>query len=266
MTTRHIKADEVIFHEGDRSQEAFFIVSGTVEISIRTADGPRVLGRLGPGEIFGEMGLINDRPRTATARAVEPTIVEAIDENVFEEQILSRPDRLHAYLATLFDRLRTTDMLLQRELQRSRGGAGATMDTVILQRPTFARPAQTKVRLASCYEGTGWHGAPVRVEVTKFPFRIGRANAGASAALFARSDLAIADRIPHQISRHHCEIDIDGSGHVLRDRGSSLGTIVNGTTLGMNADSMEAQLHPGENHIVLGRGDSPHRFVVVIEG
>ena len=119
MNQRHFKAGEVIFQEGEISHEAFFLVSGTVEISIKSGDGSVVLGRLGPGEIFGEMGMITDRPRSATARALDSTTVESINEAEFENAILAQPERMHSYLGTLFDRIPTTDLLPHMEwLQR----------------------------------------------------------------------------------------------------------------------------------------------------
>ena len=63
MNQRPFKAGEVIFQEGQIFLEAFFLVSGTVEISIKSGDGAVVLVRLRSVEIFGEMGMITDRPR-----------------------------------------------------------------------------------------------------------------------------------------------------------------------------------------------------------
>jgi hypothetical protein len=112
MATEHFQRGQIIFREGDKSQEAYFIVSGLIEISINTSHGTQSLAKMGPGEIFGEMGMIMDRPRSATATALENTTVETIADNEFDQQIIQRPDRLHVYLATLFERIRKTDLLL----------------------------------------------------------------------------------------------------------------------------------------------------------
>jgi hypothetical protein len=60
--TRKVDAGAVIFNEGDKGAEMFGIIDGEVEL--RAKDG--VLGRLGPEDIFGEMALIDDSPRSLT--------------------------------------------------------------------------------------------------------------------------------------------------------------------------------------------------------
>ena len=70
---------DVLVREGAESDRFFIIESGLVEV----AQGDRVLRREGPGEYFGEIGLLRDVPRTATITAVEATVVQAIDRDVF---------------------------------------------------------------------------------------------------------------------------------------------------------------------------------------
>lgn len=274
MNTKHFQAGEVIFQEGEISHEAFFIVSGMVEISIKSAEGALVLGRLGAGEIFGEMGMITDRPRSATAKALEETTVESINEAEFESDVLGRPDRLHAYLATLFDRIRTTDLLLQMEWQKHVAPTAGLMPAAsrreraaMLGAPSAGRAGAAgadglkhKLRLKSVDGGR--HA--IDVEITKLPFRIGRAFADSGVALFARNDLSIADHQPFHVSRNHCEIDLGEQGLVVRDRGSTLGCIVNNTAIGAHADALSCPLHEGENLLLLGADESPHRFVLTV--
>ena len=110
---------ETIFREGDESEEAFWIVSGKVEISIATPQGPSILTTLDGGEIFGEMGMIDDEPRAATARALTTTVVEVINEADFRDEVLRKEDRLLPYLDTLFERLRVTSALLHAQLGKA---------------------------------------------------------------------------------------------------------------------------------------------------
>ena len=116
MHRKTFSPGDIIFRQGDRSEEAYWIVSGKVEISIDTPAGPDVLTTLDEGEIFGEMGMIDDQPRSATARVMTPTEVDVIDVADFQQQIVRREDRLMRYLDTLFDRLRTTNALLRTHL------------------------------------------------------------------------------------------------------------------------------------------------------
>lgn len=272
MNTRHYKAGEVIFQEGEISHEAFFVISGTIEISIKSSEGSLVLGRLGAGEIFGEMGMITDRPRSATARALENTVVESINEAEFEQAILARPDRMHAYLATLFDRIRTTDMLLQMEWRKQQANeprltpAAARRERTALHGGMGAARADAsglkhRIKIQSV-EG---NPSQLSIDVSKVPFRIGRAYADTNAALFARNDLSIPDSQPYHVSRNHCEIDYGEQGLLVRDRGSRLGSIVNNEVVGGPDDTLSVPLQEGENHLVLGSDESPFRFVVTVE-
>ena len=69
---RQYFAGEILFREGQAGRAVFIVRSGAVELTRNLPGGKsRVLGRLGPGQIFGEMALLEDRPRTATARVLE---------------------------------------------------------------------------------------------------------------------------------------------------------------------------------------------------
>jgi CRP-like cAMP-binding protein len=63
---------EVVFEEGDPGRALFVVVEGAVVITRATAQGPYVLNTLGPGAAFGELALIDDFPRSATARVATP--------------------------------------------------------------------------------------------------------------------------------------------------------------------------------------------------
>lgn len=63
--------DQVVFRQGERGDRLDVIVDGEVEVVCGDAErGEVVLQRLGPGESFGEIALVSDRPRTATVRSV----------------------------------------------------------------------------------------------------------------------------------------------------------------------------------------------------
>ena len=272
MNQRHFKAGEVIFQEGEISHEAFFLVSGTVEISIKSGDGSVVLGRLGPGEIFGEMGMITDRPRSATARALDSTTVESINEAEFENAILAQPERMHAYLGTLFDRIRTTDLLLQMEWrkQQSTGPrltpAAARREREALQSSlSSGRGGVSEIKHRIRLKSAEGNPSEVNLEINSLPFRIGRAFADTNVAFFTRNDLALPDRQPFRVSRNHCEIDSGEQGLLIRDRGSRLGSVVNNESIGADANVLAAPLHEGENLLLLGADESPFRFVVNVE-
>ena len=108
---------QVIFREGDTSQEAYRILRGRVEISI-VADGkPVILAQLGEGDIFGEMAMVDERPRSASAQSLEVTECEVLTPENFSELVLSRPEVLIPYMASFFERLRTANDRLRLEMR-----------------------------------------------------------------------------------------------------------------------------------------------------
>jgi len=114
------QSGEFIFREGDESRDAYWVLSGRVEISIDTPQGRSVLTILEEGEIFGEMGMIDDLPRTASARALTETEVDVVNERDFHYEVLRDEARLLPYLDALFERLRSTNAMLRAELARRR--------------------------------------------------------------------------------------------------------------------------------------------------
>jgi hypothetical protein len=104
------------------------------------------------------------------------------------------------------------------------------------------------------------------VTISKFPFRIGRKHEvqGKGATVFAANDLALADDKPYQISRNHCSIEREGDHFFVRDRGSTVGTVVNEKPIGLAEDTLTCDLHGGDNEILLGADDSPFKFKVTL--
>jgi len=77
-----------IFVEGDEGNWAYLIQSGEIEIVKRKPKGGEVrLALLGPGRVFGEMALIDDVPRMASARATAKTTLVLIDSETFLSKI-----------------------------------------------------------------------------------------------------------------------------------------------------------------------------------
>lgn len=109
MKTDKIQAFKQIFAVGDHGDKAYRVVEGSVEISIQENGQKLVLALLGAGEIFGEMAMIESRPRSATARALEPTTLEVIARLDFQEVLDEGGEQLVPYLTTIFERLRVTN-------------------------------------------------------------------------------------------------------------------------------------------------------------
>lgn len=97
--------------EGQRSEVGLFIVMrGCVRLTQQSAsDGVRPLALLGPGEMFGELALLNDEPRSATATAVTPTL--AFVTPIFDIRALLRhnPEVALSLLTQMSQRIRAAE-------------------------------------------------------------------------------------------------------------------------------------------------------------
>ena len=125
---------QVIFREGEASQEAYRILRGRVEISILADGKPVILAQLGEGDIFGEMAMVDERPRSASAQALEVTECEVLTPENFNDLVLSRPEVLIPYMASFFERLRTANDRLRLEM-RLRAKAEQTLASGVIAAP-----------------------------------------------------------------------------------------------------------------------------------
>jgi CRP-like cAMP-binding protein len=121
---RHLRffpADRVIFHEGEEGAEMYVITSGRVEI--RKATGPsamKTLTTLQAGDLFGEMALIDRKPRSATAVAAEPTKLLVLNDKLFDRMLVSNPDFARRMIRILSDRIRRANQVIQNLMATSR--------------------------------------------------------------------------------------------------------------------------------------------------
>lgn len=95
-----------IFRERDRGQFAYVIEKGRVEISRQSGDDKIVLGVLGENALFGEMALIDDSPRMATATALEATTCLLIPLSVFRNKMAKTDPFVRAFVKLLMDNVR----------------------------------------------------------------------------------------------------------------------------------------------------------------
>jgi len=101
-------ADREIAAEGLGGLAFHMILDGEVSVS----QAGRELRRLGPGEFFGEIGMIDGKPRSATVTTTRPTRTLAVPHQVFEELTIEEPEFARGLLKTLCARLREADRRL----------------------------------------------------------------------------------------------------------------------------------------------------------
>jgi len=111
---RSYKSGRTLFFEDTPGEVMYLIQTGTVGIFKTGSDKKELqLATLGGGSFFGEMSLLDDRPRSATARVVEDAELVVITKKAFEQMLETDPGItskiLIALLKAVFQRLRTTD-------------------------------------------------------------------------------------------------------------------------------------------------------------
>lgn len=103
---------EIVFAEGDEGLYLYVIIEGGVRIRKEGDLVATVVAEFGPGEMFGESAIIEQRPRSATAMAVGDTELACYDRASFLEELTSDPELALRAMSALVERLRlTTDRL-----------------------------------------------------------------------------------------------------------------------------------------------------------
>ena len=107
---RPIPRHTVVLHAGDRTDNIYFVLSGALKVQVSDEEGREViLSMLGPGELFGEMGVLDDHPRSATVLAVESSEVVVIGKDDFKRCLVENPDVSLFIMRNLVKRLRLAD-------------------------------------------------------------------------------------------------------------------------------------------------------------
>jgi CRP-like cAMP-binding protein len=89
---REYAPGEAIYEVGDERPVLYVLQSGQVELVREGADGSHTVARHGPGDFFGEMGVLGRRPRSARALAVTSARVLELDRETFEAMCVERPE------------------------------------------------------------------------------------------------------------------------------------------------------------------------------
>ena len=113
LDRRLVPAGSLLFAAGQPGDAAYLIVSGRLEVFLERPDGDLVLAQRGPGEIVGEMAILDKRPRSASVRALEDSALVAITEQQLAHRIAETDPILCMCLGVVLDRYRETVALLE---------------------------------------------------------------------------------------------------------------------------------------------------------
>ena len=253
---------DVLFRQGDASDRVLRIVSGEIEIVRDVGAMPFLLGHAREGEWLGEMGVIENRPRSATARATGDGAVESMTAAQFLDRVSREPALAHELILRLSLRLKRIEDRFAGDLlpfaptrQAERGDAAAA------SAPAAAEPLAIAIAGRSAAMRAQIGTTPL--DVTQLPFIVGRVAEAREAQPLQHPNLLLQDHKPFRLSRDHFMVARRGSRLVVSDLGSTLGTIVNGQAIGLHFMSDAAPLRAGANHIIAGGHGSPFEFTVI---
>lgn len=108
IPTRSFAAGETVFRAGDDGDNAYLVESGGVGVFVPDGETEKLVARLLPGEIFGEMAIIDGRSRSATVRALEASRLTVISRRQIESRIHDTDPIIRMLIQVLMDRLRTS--------------------------------------------------------------------------------------------------------------------------------------------------------------
>jgi CRP-like cAMP-binding protein len=117
VTSHEMVKDEVIFRQNDPGDAVYFIRLGWVKIVLNDSGGNELtINEVGPGEIIGEMSLLDEQPRSAGAVALSPLEMLRLGNNDFRAVIDRHPELGMLFAKNISERLRFNVTLLQNSV------------------------------------------------------------------------------------------------------------------------------------------------------
>lgn len=151
-TQRRVQRGTTIFEKGDEGRSMMAVMAGRVRIGTSSEGGKEVMHRLiGPGQIFGEIALLDGKPRSADVTAMEDSLVLVVERRDFLPFLHRNDDLALRLLALLCERLRSTSVALE--------------EIALLDLP--ARLARLLTKLAQEYGAPGPDGVRIRLKLSQ---------------------------------------------------------------------------------------------------
>jgi CRP/FNR family transcriptional regulator, cyclic AMP receptor protein len=120
LRVRNLPSGTPIFKAGDMGDAMYLIEGGRVRISVIDTEGNSVtLAELARGDFFGEMAILDDKPRSADAAVTDDACVLVLSRDDFHDFVRRSPDIALKMLGATSERLRRTDRLLRDRVSRN---------------------------------------------------------------------------------------------------------------------------------------------------
>ncbi len=264
MPVQKFNKGDVVIEEGSFGTSAFVINSGKVEVSSSVNGQKIVFATMNAKQIFGEMGLIEDKPRSATITALEETELREISRDEFNELFSKNPKVLLPIVKALFERLRTATRLATAKIASMTGVTTTEEDSTT---PSISKDLVIDERYLVVTGATEFAKESLEYKeliVDKFPFKVGRYILDIKKTSNVLSDndfLVKEDSPPYYFSQNHFLFDKIGDKIAIVDRGSRLGLIIN--------DKKVEEAYILKNvvtEVVVGSTFSPFLYDIEIKG
>jgi hypothetical protein len=250
MQLREVEAGGVIYREGDAGDAVYIVQKGEVEITRKSGDENVRLTTLREGAIFGEMGVLRNKPRSTTVLTANGATLIVVTKEDFMAAFGTENSLALQLLRLLCERLSKADQYIIAHPDLTIGAEIAHAENIRLL------PASPTVETQIGAQG---------IEISALPYRIGCHTAADHRTSISPTNLLLRAPGNYQIAASHMIIEnVDGQ-IVARDLGSHLGTLVNGVRLAKFEASDHATLKYGDNDVQLGSIESPYHFRVIIE-
>jgi hypothetical protein len=181
----------------------------------------------------GDIGLRDEGPRDA----------------LVEDLLPQRREETFRHLRMLFERLRAANVPAVQSPRAVESTEDRDFDVVLFGLTPAAAALFFPARA---------------LRLARLPLRVGRLPVAGEAQPIEVNDLQLSDTRPFHVSRNHFAIERGPDGVQVRDRGSYVGTIVNGVQIGGHHHVGIVPLAFGDNEVVAGSPRSPFRFRVVV--
>jgi CRP-like cAMP-binding protein len=234
-------AGAFVFREGESGEEMYIIQEGSVEILKQFGPSSKRLATLEAGDFFGEMSMLENRPRSASARVTTDAKLLPVDPSTFDQMLREYPEVAVRMLRSLCARMRKYEDEAQAANQLAGNVLGEAQRHELSQLTPIA--AETPAAAPQAAATTG--AKLVHASGTQFPLPsegevvVGRLDPVTQ--LSPEVDLSQLDP-QRSMSRRHAKIRCDGGTYVVREEiGTSNGTWLDGAKLATGVE------HPIQN-------------------
>ena len=257
------KKGDVVIKEGDISDDIYIIKEGSVEIIKKDKNGQKLIDVFHEGDIFGELGIIFGKKRTATVIAKTDIKVEIVNPRLFGDILETDLGKnVMPIIQGYAKRIREFGMRL------SLVDYDSNEDVEIAPSKNLddfdSKGFKVHIKGGSHRGMVAMHGAD-NIPITALPFRVGRYSRRRSDWFFHKNELYLHDKYPFNVGRTHFAIIKENNLFYYLDYGSWHGSRVNNVRIDSPNKKQKVALHTGENLVVLGEDASDIKIIIEIK-